>query len=159
MPIKNRTCWNPDHKAPPTFWVQPTINTWQKWFWSSQLGWKPVQWKGKLSGMPVFGGFVQEPFCYLLFHFVLHALSSHQELQSLGSGAFQEIIVIVKLCTPARPLFVAVKLKSLCWWFEQGREAEGSEQQREAESVIKSPDAGSAKRRADSKHAPAQYQC
>ena len=40
--------------------------------------------------------------------------------------------------------FMAVKLRSLCWQngFEQGREAEGSEQQREPESVIKSPEKG-----------------
>ena len=64
--------------------------------------------------------------------------------------------------------FVAVKLRSLCWQnrFEQGycREAEGPEQQREAESVIKSPEKGrvlrvAGKRRADSKHASVQYQC
>ena len=63
---------------------------------------------------------------------------------------------------------VAVKLRSLCWQnrFEQGycREAEGPEQQREAESVIKSPEKGrvlrvARKRRADSKHVSAQYQC
>ena len=50
-------------------------------------------------------------------------------------------------CPSGLGAIVAVKLRSLCWqhWFEPGwysREAEGPEQQREAESVFKSPEKG-----------------
>ena len=83
------------------------------------------------------------------------------------------LCIIVELRTPAMPFglgaFVAVKLATLRWQrrFDQGwecREAEGPEQQREAECVIKPPEKQSAagtekNRRADSKHAFAYDKC